>query len=94
VLGFTDKEVDKYITKETMILTIIGVVIGLIFGMFLTNVILSTVELEMVRFIRNIKPVSYVITAVVVILFTLIVNKIIHYTLKKIDMIESLKSVE
>lgn len=94
VLGFTDKEVDKYITKETMILTLIGVVTGLIFGILLTNVILSTVELEMVRFIRNIKPVSYVITAAIVILFTLIVNKIIHYTLKKIDMIESLKSVE
>lgn len=94
VLGFTDKEVDKYITKETMILTLIGVVTGLIFGILLTNVILSTVELEMVRFIRNIKPVSYVITTAIVILFTLIVNKIIHYTLKKIDMIESLKSVE
>lgn len=94
VLGFTDKEVDKYITKETMILTLIGVVTGLIFGILLTNVILSTVELEMVRFIRNIKPISYVITAAIVILFTLIVNKIIHYTLKKIDMIESLKSVE
>ncbi len=94
VLGFTDKEVDKYITKETIILTLIGIVIGLIFGIFLTNVILSTVELEMVRFIRNIKPISYVITALIVILFTLIVNRIIHYTLKKIDMIESLKSVE
>lgn len=94
VLGFTDKEVDKYITKETMILTLIGIVLGLIFGMFLTNVILSTVEIEMVRFIRNIKWISYVITAAIVILFTLIVNRIIHYTLKKIDMIESLKSVE
>lgn len=94
VLGFTDKEVDRYITKETMILTLIGIALGLIFGIFLTNVILGTVEIEMVRFIRNIKWISYVITSLVVILFTLIVNRIIHYTLKKIDMIESLKSVE
>ncbi len=94
VLGFTDKEVDKYITKETIILTLMGIIIGLIFGTLLTSVILSTVEIEMVRFIRNIKVVSYGITALIVILFTLIVNRIIHYTLKKIDMIESLKSVE
>lgn len=94
VLGFTDKEVDNYITKETIILTLIGVLLGLLCGIFLTDVILSTVEIEMVRFIRNINPISYVITALVVISFTLIVNKIIHYTLKKIDMIESLKSVE
>ena len=94
VLGFTDKEVDNYITKETIILTIIGIILGLIFGIFLTYVIIDTVEIEMVRFLRMIKPSSFIITAFIVMLFTLIVNKIIHYALKKIDMIESLKSVE
>ena len=94
VLGFTDKEVDKYITKETVILTLIGISLGLIFGIFLTNVIVNTVEIEQVRFIHNIKSYSFIITALIVMLFTLIVNKIIHYSLKKIDMIESLKSVE
>lgn len=94
VLGFTDKEVDRYITKETIILTIIGIMLGLLFGIFLNNVILNTVEIEMVRFLRSIDWISYVITALIVISFTLIVNKIIHYALKKIDMIESLKSVE
>lgn len=94
VLGFTDKEVDRYITKETIILTIIGIMLGLLFGIFLNNVILNTVEIEMVRFLRNIDWISYVITALIVISFTLIVNKIIHFALKKIDMIESLKSVE
>ena len=94
VLGFTDKEVDNYITKETIILTIIGIILGLIFGIFLTYVIIDTVEIEMVRFLRMIKSSSFIITAFIVMLFTLIVNKIIHYALKKIDMIESLKSVE
>lgn len=94
VLGFTDKEVDNYITKETIILTIIGIILGLIFGIFLTYVIIDTVEIEMVRFLRIIKSSSFIITAFIVMLFTLIVNKIIHYALKKIDMIESLKSVE
>lgn len=94
VLGFTDKEVDNYITKETIILTIIGIALGLIFGIVLTNVIIDTVELEMVRFLREIKPSSFIMTSLIVMLFTLIVNKIIHFALKKIDMIESLKSVE
>lgn len=94
VLGFTDKEVDNYITKETIILTLIGIILGLIFGIILTYIIINTVEIEMVRFLRNINPSSFIITALIVMLFTLIVNKIIHYALKKIDMIESLKSVE
>ncbi len=94
VLGFTDKEVDKYITKETVILTLIGIVLGLLFGILLTNVIIDTIEIEMVRFIRHIKLYSFMVTILLIILFTLIVNKITHYTLKKIDMIESLKSVE
>ena len=94
VLGFTDKEVDNYITKETIILTLIGIALGLISGIFLTYVIIDTVEIEMVRFLRNINVSSFVLTTFIVMLFTLIVNKIIHYALKKIDMIESLKSVE
>lgn len=94
VLGFTDKEVDNYITKETIILTLIGIILGLIFGIFLTNVIVDTVEIEMVRFLHNIKIFSFIITSIIVMLFTLLVNRIIHYALKKIDMIESLKSVE
>ncbi len=94
VLGFTDKEVDDYIVKETIILTIIGIVLGLVFGIFLTNVIVNTVELDMVRFIHHIKLSSYLITAFMIMLFTIIVSIIIHYALKKIDMIESLKSVE
>lgn len=94
VLGFTDKEVDNYITKETIILTIVGIVLGLLFGIVLTNVIIDTVEIEAVRFIHHLKPSSFIITSLIVMLFTLIVNKIIHFALKKIDMIESLKSVE
>lgn len=94
VLGFTDKEVDNYITKETIILTLLGIVLGLVVGIFLTYIIIDTVEIEMVRFLRTVKSPSFIITAFIVMIFTLIVNKIIHYALKKIDMIESLKSVE
>lgn len=94
VLGFNNKEVDNYITREMNILTIIGIIFGLIIGTFLTYIIVDTVEIEMVRFLHRVNIVSYIITMMLIITFTLIVNKIIHYSLKQIDMIESLKSVE
>ena len=94
VLGFTNKEVDNYSNKESMILTIVGIASGLVFGIFLTNIIINTVEIEMVRFIRHINVLSFVGSALITIVFTLVVNLITHYSLKKIDMIESLKSVE
>lgn len=94
VLGFYDKEVDNYINKENIIFTIIGVLLGLIFGYFLTEMVVLSVEIDKLRFIRNIRPISYVYSAAISILFSLIVNYIIHFVLKKIDMIESLKSVE
>lgn len=94
VLGFYDKEVDNYITKENIILTIIGISLGLAFGYFLTNITIGTVEMETARFIRNIKLNSYIYASLISCLFTFIVNIVTHFTLKKINMIESLKSVE
>lgn len=94
VLGFYDKEVDNYINKENIIFTIIGVFLGLIFGYFLTEMVVMSVEIDKLRFIRNIRPISYVYSATISIIFSLIVNYIIHFVLRKIDMIESLKSVE
>lgn len=94
VLGFYDKEVDNYINKENIIFTIIGVLIGLAFGTFLTNAIIESIEIDKLSFMINIMPISYIYSALITILFSLIVNLIIHFVLKKIDMIESLKSVE
>lgn len=94
VLGFYNNEVDNYITKENIILTIIGIALGLVLGSFLTNAVVSTVEVESARFIHQIKVASYIYSAILSIMFTVIVNIITHFNLKKIDMIESLKSVE
>lgn len=94
VLGFRSKEVDHYITSENIILTIIGIILGLIFGYFLANIVVSTVEIEYVRFIHKIKYLSYIYSALFSLAFTLIINLLAHFTLKRIDMIESLKSVE
>ena len=65
-----------------------------VFGTFLTDGIIASVEIDKLRFLKNIEPISYVYSAAITILFSLIVNAIIHFILKKIDMIESLKSVE
>lgn len=94
VLGFYNKEVDNYITKENIILTIIGILIGLGFGYLLTNIIITTVEIEKARFLKRICFNSYIYSAGMSFIFTLIVNIVTHFSLKKIDMIESLKSVE
>lgn len=94
VLGFYDKEVDNYINKENLVFTAFGVIIGLVFGYFLTDMIVASVEIDKLRFIRRILPQSYVFAAVITTIFSLTVNYIIHFVLKKIDMIESLKSVE
>ena len=94
VLGFYDKEVDSYINKESITFTVIGIFLGLIFGYFLTDMIIASVEIDKLRFMRNILPVSYLYATIISATFSIIVNSIIHFVLKKIDMIESLKSVE
>lgn len=55
---------------------------------------MDTIEIENLKFLHYIANSSFLITSLMILLFTLIVNRIIHYALKKIDMIESLKSVE
>lgn len=94
VLGFHDKEIDNYITKENIIFTIFGILLGLFAGYFLTKVVIMTVEIEKARFIYHISLNSYIYTAIITVIFTLIVNLVTHFNLKKIDMIASLKSVD
>lgn len=94
VLGFYDKEVYDYVVRETTILTIIGIILGLVGGFVLNYYILGTCEINILRFNRKINLISYIYSALITIVFTIIVNIATYYSLKKIDMIESLKSVE
>ena len=94
VLGFYDKEVYLYITRETVILTIIGILLGLVGGYFLNYYIIGTCEINMLRFAKIILPQSYIYSVLITLGFTIIVNIVTYFALKKIDMIESLKSVE
>lgn len=94
VLGFYDKEVYDYITREIILLTAIGILFGLVFGYVLNSFILGTCEIGILRFKKTVLPQSYVYATIITIIFTSIINFITYFSLKKIDMIESLKSVE
>ena len=94
VLGFYDREVDNYINKENLIFTIVGIILGLIFGTLLTGAIIVSIEIDNLKFMQNILLSSYIFSAVITLTFSIAVNYIIHFILKKIDMIASLKSVE
>lgn len=94
VLGFYDKEVYDYVTKETTILTAIGIILGLFGGYCLNYYLIGTCEINTLRFSKIVSPISYVYAVAITIIFTLIVNLATYFALKKIDMIESLKSVE
>lgn len=94
VLGFYDKEVYNYINRETTILTFIGILLGLGFGVILTNFIIKTCELDMMMFSPVIEYKSYIYSIIITLLFTFLVNIMVYFSLKKIDMIDSLKSVE
>ncbi len=94
VLGFYDNEVSAYIYRENILLTLMGILFGLIFGVFLENYVITTAEVEMVMFLRTINPMSFVWAALITVLFSFIVNFVMHFHLKKVKMVESLKSVE
>lgn len=94
VLGFYDGETTAYVLRENVFLTIFGVILGLVLGRFLHSWMVLTVEVDLVMFGRTAPPYAYVLAAALTALFSLIVNVAAHVRLKKIDMVESLKTVE
>ena len=94
VLGFYDKEVYQYINRENSILTVIGILLGLGIGNILTIYILKTCEIDNLMFDYSILWPSYIYAILITAAFAILVNIILYFSLKKIDMIESLKSVE
>lgn len=94
VLGFYDMEVAEYVYRENVILTILGILAGAGIGLALHQYIIHTVEVDMMMFGRTVFPRSYLFSGLLTLVFSLFVNYMMYYRLKKIDMIESLKSVE
>lgn len=94
VLGFYDKEVAAYVYRENVLLTLIGAAAGCVMGYVLHRFVVVTVEVDAVMFGRNINPVSFVYSLLFTIGFSAFVNWVMYFKIKKIDMVESLKSVE
>lgn len=94
VLGFFDREVTSYITREISISSFIGMAVGLVLGVALEKFVVVTAEVDIVMFAPDIRWDCFVFAALLTILFTLAIDCILHIQLKKIDMVESLKSVE
>ena len=94
VLGFYDKEVSSYVFRENNILSVMGAVLGLGAGVALCQFIIQTAEIDEVMFGRNIHPLSFLWAFLITVAFSLIVNLIMRRDLRKISMVESLKSVE
>ena len=94
VLGFYDGEVSRYVFRENIILSLMGGAVGLLLGVSLCQFVIQTAEIDEVMFGRNIHPLSFVYAFVITVVFSLAVNLIMTRGLKRISMVESLKSVE
>ncbi|MDO4616594.1 MAG: ABC transporter permease [Lachnospiraceae bacterium] len=94
VLGFYDMEVAMYVYRENIFLTLFGIFAGLFMGTALHRYLITTLEVEMIMFGRQIRPASYLYSSLLTIVFSVLVNILMYYKLKQIDMVESLKSVE
>lgn len=94
VLGFYDGEVASYVYRENILLTLIGILLGVVMGKLLHHFVITTVEVELMMFGRIINFSSYLYSGLLTLGFSLFVNWVMFFKLRKIDMVESLKSVE
>lgn len=94
VLGFYDGETSAYIFRENVISSVIGIAIGWVLGIFLHRFVVITAEVDVVMFERSVVWWAYLFSAALTVLFTAIINVVLHFRLKKVDMVESLKSIE
>lgn len=94
VLGFNNRETSSFIYKENIVLTLLGIIVGLVLGIFLTSFIVQTVEIDNVMFGREIYASTFIYAAGFTMLFSLLVNAVMSFKIKAVNMVESLKSVE
>ena len=94
VLGFYDVEVSQYVLRENILLTLFGIIFGCGFGTILHRYVILTVEVDNIMFGRDIYPLSYLYCMIFTVVFASLINLVMHHKMKKIDMVESLKSVE
>ncbi|MBO7700060.1 MAG: ABC transporter permease [Eubacteriaceae bacterium] len=94
VLGFNDHEINMYLFKEILMLSLIGALLGLPLGIAEHHMVMRALAMEMVMFGMNIKPISFILSLLMTMVFTVIVLSFMRKPLRAVDMVESLKSVE
>lgn len=94
VLGFYAKETADYVFRENLILTGLGAAVGLVLGKLLHWFIMYNINIDMISFKNSIKPLSYGLSFLLTFVFAMFVNGIMFFKLEKINMAESLKSIE
>ena len=94
VLGFYDRESTAYVGRENYIITVLAILVGLGVGTVLHKIVVGQAEVNVVMFGRIIEPLSFAYAIALTLLFAIIVNVVMHFVIKRIDMVESLKSVD
>lgn len=94
LLGFYDGEVSAYVYRENIVLTLFGILLGCFMGHWLHIYLVRSTEIDLMMYGRQTAPSAYVYAAILTALFSLLVNVLAHFKMKKIDMVESLKSAE
>ncbi len=92
VLGFHEREVEKYIFRETDLLSVLGTIAGLFVGIWLHSFVIRTVEVSAVMFGREIKGMSFVYAFAISMIFTALINLVMRRSIRKVDMVESMKA--
>ena len=94
VLGFTPREMNAYIFREIFLLAAIGCAVGLVLGVWMEGFVVVTAEVDQIMFGRAIHPTSFLLAFLLTMLFTVLVMLAMRGKLRRIDMVESLKSNE
>ena len=94
VLGFYNLEAANYVYRENIILTIVGSIVGLFLGSLFSGFVVESIQMNMVMFPKEVAPISYLYGFILTLVFAMLVNFIMYFKMKKISMVESLKSID
>ena len=94
VLGYYNKEVDKYILKEQLNIASIGILSGILLGSLYSNILIKNINFGQLHLVKQLETISYFKTAGFILIFALIIGVGVHFALKRTNLIESLKRVE
>jgi putative ABC transport system permease protein len=94
VLGFDNQETDMYLLREQTIIVCTSILIGLIIGIFYSLMLVDAIEINMLQFNKNLTFRSFIVVLLLMLSFSIIVGQMIHFRLKRIKLVESLKSIE